>query len=214
MCSFFKIILEYGTVEWFFSSLTASMKYTFFFYERSLVWVSSSKDRLQKRESEGLTLMVSLRMATSRVKWSFSSWRPSICALISGLVSLACWRVLTTSSSNCRTNMACFCKVKRIHEKITKCLEYREYIMKIPASDSICTLTPLSTLKFYFIFHWIFSLKTSLTSEMSKKFLCCYWNLKETLKTTFLQWLRRLRRKSEDQKVFAEVAKETSCQVA
>ena len=185
MCSFFKIILEYGTVEWFFSSLTASMKYTFFFYERSLVWVSSSKDRLQKRKSEGLTLMVSLRMATSRVKWSFSSWRPSICALISGLVSLACWRVLTTSSSNCRTNMACFCKVKRIHEKITKCLEYREYIMKIPASDSICTLTPLSTLKFYFIFHWIFSLKTSWQVKCLKSFSAATETWKKPWKLRF-----------------------------
>jgi hypothetical protein len=54
------------------------------------------------------SFIVSFRMATSRVKWSFSSWRPSICALISGFVSLACCRVFTTSSSNWRTNMACF----------------------------------------------------------------------------------------------------------
>ena len=61
-----------------------------------------------------LTFIVSFRMATSRVKWSFSSWRPSICALISGFVSLACCRVFTTSSSNWRTNMACFCKKKKV----------------------------------------------------------------------------------------------------
>ena len=54
------------------------------------------------------TFVVSFKMATSLVRWSFSIWSPSICALISGLVSFAWARVFTTSSSNCRTNIACF----------------------------------------------------------------------------------------------------------
>ena len=57
-----------------------------------------------------LTLIVSFSIATSLVRWSFSNWRLSICALISGLVSLACCLVLTTSSSNWRTSIACFWK--------------------------------------------------------------------------------------------------------
>ena len=92
------------------------------------------------------TLTVSLRMAISRVRWSFSTCRASKWAftcgdnnqmqlfwkrkwailffLTSGLVWLAWVFAFTTSSSSWRTSIACFCEkimISKTEKALTKC---------------------------------------------------------------------------------------------
>ena len=94
------------------------------------------------------TLTVSLRMAISRVRWSFSTCRASkwafTCAinnqmqlffhwkgkwailffLTSGFVWLAWVFAFTTSSSSWRTSIACFCEKKKISKTEKKFWHY------------------------------------------------------------------------------------------
>ena len=79
------------------SSVVESQKWLFFWIEHIL-----------DLSEIFFTLTVSLRMAISRDRWSFSTCRASRCAFTSGLVWLAWVFALTTSSSSWRTSIACF----------------------------------------------------------------------------------------------------------